>query len=147
MSKRLQQQQRQAVSGVLAAVVLIGITVSLAALVLTFGSDFTESVLIIEPVSIVDLSIRNAGDTSYVHATVKNTGSVTLEDPHVIVIDGPNSQALEFDSNIAAGDTASVTKALNSKLSNNKEVLTQVNGTASGNLVETDIITVRVSKN
>ncbi len=144
MSKR---QQRQAVSGVLAAVILIGITISLAALVLSFGSDFTESVLIIEPVSIVDLSIRNAVDTSYIHTTVKNTGSATVVNPYVIFIDGNNKQGIKFGSDITSGDTISMTKALPSKLSYNKEVLVLINGTVSGNLVETDTVTVRVSKN
>lgn len=149
------QQRRQAVSGVLAAVVLIGITITLAALVLTFGSDFTESVLVVEPINVVDLSIKNTGDTSYIHATVKNTGSSNLQDMQITIFDsGSKLDAVTFSQTIVtAGVTSSVTQQITNSsnthyLPYGKEVLVQITAdTITGSKIETDPVTVRVSKN
>jgi|APSaa5957512535_1039671.scaffolds.fasta_scaffold02143_9 flagellin-like protein len=149
------QQKRQAVSGVLAAVLLIGITVSLAALVLTFGSDFTENALVVEPITIENLSVKNSGTTSYIHATVKNTGNGDLNDMQITIFDnGSELDVVLFSqSTIGTGETSSTTQQITNSSSTHylpygKEVLVQIKAdTPTGSSVETDPATVRVSKN
>lgn len=149
------EQKRQAVSGVLVAVIMIGISLTLAAIVLTFGQEFTENALSIEPINVDSVSIRNSGQTSYVYAAIKNSGNTELQDAEVVIHDGKGQlDAIAFSqTSITTGTTASLTSAITNKTDSHylpygKEVLVQIKAVSpSGEIVETKPTTVRVSKN
>ena len=78
-------QKRQAISGMIVTIILIGIVVSIGGILATTTTDIVQTGLVLDNIEIKRLAIQNTGTQSYVTGMVKNAGNTDITDAQVIV--------------------------------------------------------------
>ena len=78
-------QRRQAISGMIVTIILIGIVVSVGGILATTTTDLVSTGLVLETVEIKRLVIQNTQNSSFVSAMIKNNGNTDLQGAHIII--------------------------------------------------------------
>ena len=78
-------QKRQAISGMIVTIILIGIVVSIGGILATTTTDIVQTGLVLDAVEIKRLAIQNTGTQSYITGMVKNAGNTDIVNAQVIV--------------------------------------------------------------
>lgn len=115
------QPPRQAISGMIVTIILIGIVVSVGGILATTTTDIVTTGLVLDAVEIKRLNIQNTGTVSYVTGMIKNAGNTDVTNAKVIVtldigddtIDQDDIFVAEFSpSTINSGVTATVNQKI-----------------------------------
>ncbi len=78
-------QKRQAISGMIVTIILIGIVVSIGGILATTTTDIVQTGLVLDAVEIKRLAIQNTGTQSYITGMVKNAGNTDIVNAQIIV--------------------------------------------------------------
>ena len=117
----MKEQPRQAISGMIVTIILIGIVVSVGGILATTTTDIVTTGLVLDAVEIKRLNIQNTGTVSYVTGMIKNAGNTDVTNAKVIVtldigddtIDEDDLFVAEFSpSTINSGVTATVNQKI-----------------------------------
>ena len=92
-------QKRQAISGMIVTIILIGIVVSIGGILATTTTDIVQTGLVLDAVEVKRLAIQNTGTQSYITGMVKNAGNTDIVNAQIIV-------RFNGDPNNAAGATS-----------------------------------------
>lgn len=76
---------RQAISGMIVTIILIGIVVSIGGVLATTTTDIVQTGLVLDAVEVKRLAIQNTGTQSYITGMVKNAGNTDIVNAQVIV--------------------------------------------------------------
>lgn len=79
---------RQAISGMIVTIILIGIVVSIGGILATTTTDLVQTGLVLDAVEIKRLNIQNTGTESYITGMIKNAGNTDIVNAQVIVRTG-----------------------------------------------------------
>ena len=77
--------KRQAISGMIVTIILIGIVVSIGGILATTTTDLVQTGLVLDAVEIKRLNIQNTGTESYITGMIKNSGNTDIVNAQVIV--------------------------------------------------------------
>jgi len=145
----MKQQRRQAMSNILATVLLIGIAVGVASIVLVMSTDLVKTQLSSDSIDIISAKISNTDTDSWLTVSIKNTGNSELEDLTVEVkglefgadeSDSDRSSTISFDPDtLRPGKGLSLTEKLTVLVSEGTSVLVVISGdtTSGGTVSET----------
>ena len=79
------QTPRQAISGMIVTIILIGIVVSIGGILATTTTDIVTTGLVLDAVELKRLNIQNTGTASYITGMIKNSGNTDISNAIVIV--------------------------------------------------------------
>ncbi len=77
--------QRQAISGMIVTIILIGIVVSVGGILATTTTDLVSTGLVLETVEVKRLVIQNTQNSSFVSAMIKNNGNTDLKGAFITI--------------------------------------------------------------
>ncbi len=84
-TKQQPRRSRQAISGMIVTIILIGIVVSIGGILSVTVTDVVSTGLVLETVEIKRLVIQNTQSSSFVSAMIKNNGNTDLEGAHITI--------------------------------------------------------------
>ena len=121
MARSVKNQPRQAISGMIVTIILIGIVVSIGGILATTTTDIVTTGLVLDAVEIKRLNIQNTGTTSYITGMIKNSGNTDISNAVVIVTLDINDKSVDEDDLFIAafeptGIHSGVTATVNEKI-------------------------------
>jgi len=138
-------QKRQAMSNILATVILVGACVGGGGLLYALSTDMINTQFATESIEITSAKISNTDDTSWLTISIKNTGNSQV-DALAVGVNGLGSVfEVDFDpAMLSPSKGTALTVSLGKLVTEGTSVLVVVSGdTKSGGGVISEAITVR----
>jgi len=138
-------QRRQAMSNILATLILIGAAVGGGGLLYTLSTDMINTQFASESIGITSAKISNTDTKSYLTISIKNTGSTPIED----LVVGVNGLESDFEASftpdiLVPSKGTSLTASLGERVTEGTSVLVVVTGnTTSGGGVISETLIIR----
>ncbi len=110
MIKNMERKSRQAISPLIATVILIAATITVGSFLILSSTDMVKTSMLVDSIDIRGINIQNTDTASYITANVKNDGNSDLTGVKIIIL-LPNDDTFEAVFNpvdIRSGITTSI---------------------------------------